>query len=98
MHEKNSQPFVSYPRFRHKFLPQFLPGLLGWGYIFLGDRVVVMTTRPAKTKKIVEVQIERPRDYTLLSSEEIRLLVAEAKGAVHEEAIKAFEAGERELA
>ena len=66
--------------------------------IFLGDRVVVMTTRPAKTKKIVEVQIERPRDYTLLSSEEFRLLVAEAKGAVHEEAIKAFEAGERELA
>ena len=66
--------------------------------IFLGDRVVVMTTRPAKTKKIVEVAIERPRDYTLLSSEEFRLLVEETKGAVHEEAIKAFEAGERELA
>lgn len=66
--------------------------------IFLGDRVVVMTTRPARTKKIVEVAIERPRDYTLLSSEEFRLLVEETKGAVHEEAIKAFEAGERELA
>jgi len=66
--------------------------------IFLGDRVVVMTTRPAKTKKIVEVPIERPRDYKLLSSENFRLLVAETKGAVHEEAIKAFEAGERELA
>jgi len=66
--------------------------------IFLGDRVVVMTTRPAKTKKIVEVNIPRPRDYTTLSSEEFRLLVKEAKDAVHEEAIKAFEAGERELA
>jgi len=66
--------------------------------IFLGDRVIVMTTRPAKTKKIVEVPIERPRDYKLLSSENFRLLVAETKGAVHEEAIKAFEAGERELA
>ena len=66
--------------------------------IFLGDRVIVMTTRPAKTKKIVNVAIKRPRDYTVLSSEEFRLLVAEAKGAVHEEAIKAFEAGERELA
>ena len=66
--------------------------------IFLGDRVVVMTTRPAKTKKIVNVAIKRPRDYTVLSSEEFRLLVSEAKGAVHEEAIKAFEAGERELA
>jgi NitT/TauT family transport system ATP-binding protein len=66
--------------------------------MFLGDRVVVMTTRPARTKKIVEVNIPRPRDYHLLSSEKFRVLVAEAKGAVHEEAIKAFEAGERELA
>ena len=66
--------------------------------IFLGDRVVVMTTRPAKTKKIVDVKIPRPRNYRLLSSEQFRLLVAETKGAVHEEAVKAFEAGERELA
>jgi NitT/TauT family transport system ATP-binding protein len=66
--------------------------------IFLGDRVVVMTTRPAKTKKIVDVNIPRPRSYKTLSSEEFRLLVQEAKEAVHEEAIKAFEAGERELA
>ena len=66
--------------------------------IFLGDRVVVMTTRPAKTKTILDVNIPRPRDYQVLSSEEFRLLVGEAKGAVQEEAIKAFEAGERELA
>lgn len=66
--------------------------------IFLGDRVVVMTTRPARTKKVVDVKIKRPRDYKLLSSEQFRVLVEEAKDAVHEEAIKAFEAGERELA
>ena len=66
--------------------------------IFLGDRVIVMTTRPARTKKIVDVKIERPRDYRLLSSEEFRVLVEETKEAVHEEAVKAFEAGERELA
>ncbi len=66
--------------------------------IFLGDRVVVMTTRPAKTKIILDVKIPRPRDYQVLTSEEFRLLVNEAKDAVHEEAIKAFEAGERELA
>jgi sulfonate transport system ATP-binding protein len=66
--------------------------------IFLGDRVVVMTTRPARTKTIVNVNIPRPRDYNVLSSEDFRLLVAETKDAVHEEAIKAFEAGERELA
>lgn len=66
--------------------------------IFLGDRVVVMTTRPAKTKITLDVKIPRPRDYTTLTSEQFRVLVAETKGAVHEEAIKAFEAGERELA
>lgn len=66
--------------------------------IFLGDRVVVMTTRPARTKTIVDVDIPRPRDYNVLSSEQFRLLVEETKDAVHEEAIKAFEAGERELA
>lgn len=66
--------------------------------IFLGDRVVVMTTRPARTKKDMIVNIPRPRDYTTLSTENFRLLVEEAKDAVHEEAVKAFEAGERELA
>ena len=66
--------------------------------IFLGDRVVVMTTRPARTKKEQVIDIPRPRDYTTLSTEKFRMLVEEAKDAVHEEAVKAFEAGERELA
>ena len=50
--------------------------------IFLGDRVVVMTTRPCRVKTIVDVKIPRPRDYHLLSSEEFRVLVEEAKDAV----------------
>ena len=66
--------------------------------IFLGDRVVVMTTRPAKTKIIMDVDIPRPRNYKVLSSEIFRELTNQTKGAVHEEALKAFEAGERELA
>ena len=66
--------------------------------IFLGDRVVVMTTRPAKTKKDLIVDIPRPRDYTTLSTETFRNLVEAATDAVHEEAVKAFEAGEREMA
>ena len=66
--------------------------------IFLGDRVYVLTTRPCRLKKIVDVKIPRPRNYELLSSEQFRLLVEETKDAVHEEAIKAFQAGERELA
>lgn len=66
--------------------------------IFLGTRVVVMTTRPGRIKKIIQVDIPRPRDYRVLSSERYRELKAEAIESVHEEARKAFEAGERELA
>jgi NitT/TauT family transport system ATP-binding protein len=66
--------------------------------IFLGDKVVVMTTRPATLKKTVDVTIPRPRDYQTLTTEEFRVLVEETKDAVHEEAKKAFDAGEREMA
>lgn len=66
--------------------------------IFLGDRVVVMSTRPARVKTIVDVNLPRPRDFSVLGSERFRGLIADTKGAVHEEAVKAFRAGERELA
>ena len=66
--------------------------------IFLGDRVYVLTTRPCSLKKVVDVRIPRPRNYEVLTSEQFRLLVEETKDAVHEEAIKAFQMGERELA
>lgn len=66
--------------------------------IFLGDRVYVMTTRPCRVKKVLHVNLPRPRDYHVLSSEQFRLLVEETSEAVHEEAIKAFRAGEREMA
>ena len=66
--------------------------------IFLGDKVHVVTTRPCKLKTTVNVTIPRPRSYEDLSSEQFRLLVAQVNEAVHEEAIKAFQTGERELA
>lgn len=66
--------------------------------IFLGDKVHVVTTRPCQLKKTVEVNIPRPRSFETQSSEEFRLLMEEVNEAVHEEAIKAFQAGEREMA
>ena len=57
-----------------------------------------MTTRPAKTKREVKVDLPRPRDFTVLGSDQFRRLVAATRDAVHEEAEKAFLAGERELA
>jgi NitT/TauT family transport system ATP-binding protein len=66
--------------------------------IFLGDLVVVMTTRPGRVKKLIRVDLPRPRGYQLLSSRRFLALKQEAIEGVHEEALKAFEAGERELA
>jgi NitT/TauT family transport system ATP-binding protein len=66
--------------------------------IFLGSKVYVMTTRPGQIKKIIQVDIPRPRDFRVLSSEIYRDLKEEVIEAVHEEAKKAFEAGERERA
>ncbi len=64
--------------------------------IFLGHRVVIMTTRPCKPKKVLEVDIPHPRDYGVLTSPRFRELMDETIEAVHEEAHKAFAAGERE--
>jgi NitT/TauT family transport system ATP-binding protein len=64
--------------------------------VFLGHKVVIMTTRPCKPKKTLEVDIEHPRDYSVLTSRRFRQLIEETNDAVHEEALKAFSAGEKE--
>ena len=66
--------------------------------IFLGDKVHVVTTRPCQLKQTVEVKISRPRSFETQSSEEFRKLLVEVNEAVHEEAVKSFQAGEREMA
>lgn len=66
--------------------------------IFLADRVVVMTTRPGRVLKTITIDITRPRDYRVLTSERFLQLEREVREAIHDEARKAFEAGERELA
>ena len=65
--------------------------------IFLGSKVYIMTTRPATVKKVLDVDIPRPRDYRVLSSPDYLRLKNECISAVHEEALKAFKAGEREM-
>ena len=64
--------------------------------IFLGHRLAIMTTRPCKPKKVLEVDIPHPRDYSVLTSPRFRELMDETLEAVHEEARKAFELGEKE--
>lgn len=64
--------------------------------IFLGHRLAIMTTRPCKPKKILDVDIPHPRDYGVLTSPRFRELMDETLDAVHEEARRAFEMGEKE--
>lgn len=64
--------------------------------IFLGTKVFIMTTRPAAIKKVLEIDLPRPRDYKLLASARYQELRAECRATVREEALKAFNAGERE--
>ncbi len=66
--------------------------------IFLADTVVVMTTRPGTIKLRLEVDLPRPRNRDTITSQHFLELKQQAVTAVHEEAKKAFERGERELA
>ena len=66
--------------------------------IYLADTVVVMTTRPGTIKLRLEVDLPRPRTRDSLTSQRFLELKQQAVSAVHEEARKAFERGERELA
>jgi NitT/TauT family transport system ATP-binding protein len=66
--------------------------------IFLADRVVVMTTRPGRVKKVIDIDLPRPRDHRVLTTARYGELEEEVLAAVQEEARKAFETGERELA
>ena len=66
--------------------------------ILLADEVVVMTTRPGTIKMRIDVDLPRPRHRDMATSATFLELKREAIAAVHEEARKAFERGERELA
>ena len=64
--------------------------------VFLGHRVVISTSRPCRPKKIIEVGIPHPREYSVVTSKAFRQLMEETTEAVREEAIKAFQTGEKE--
>ena len=66
--------------------------------ILLADVVLVMTTRPGTIKVNINVDLPRPRSRDMIVSEEFTRLQKQAIAAVHEEARKAFERGEKELA
>jgi len=66
--------------------------------IYLSDVIVVMTTRPARVKKLIKVDIPRPRKMEIMVTDQYRDYKKDLLAVVHEEALKAFKAGEREMA
>jgi NitT/TauT family transport system ATP-binding protein len=57
----------------------------------LSDRVAVMTARPGRIKKLVAIDLPRPRSSEVIGSEGYIKLVAEIWGLLREESIKGFE-------
>ncbi|MEE9134468.1 MAG: ABC transporter ATP-binding protein [Nitrososphaerales archaeon] len=66
--------------------------------IFLSDRVYIMTTRPGRLKDSIKIDLPRPRTPDMMAGERFLELKTKVFDMVHEEALKAFERGEREMA
>jgi NitT/TauT family transport system ATP-binding protein len=54
----------------------------------LSDRILVMTYRPGKTKRIVDIKLPRPRTSEIVSSDEFGHYIAQIWGDLREEASK----------
>ena len=61
--------------------------------IFLADRLVILTNQPCRVKKIMEVDLPRPREFTVMGSPEYLDIKREALELLHEEAMKSFASG-----
>lgn len=66
--------------------------------VFLADRIYVMTTRPGTFRAVIDVDIPRPRSFRVLATQKFAEIKDKVAEEVEEETMKAFEAGERELA
>ena len=58
--------------------------------IYLADRLVVLTNKPTKVRKIINIDLPRPRSFEMLRSEEAYDYKREAMELLHEEAMKSF--------
>ena len=61
--------------------------------IFLGDKLLILTNRPARVKREIPVKLPRPREFSMLTSKEYQECKQEALELLHEEAMKSFAAG-----
>ena len=58
--------------------------------IFLADRLIVLSNRPTSVRKIIDINLPRPRELNMLSSTEVFEYKREAMELLHEEALRNF--------
>lgn len=61
--------------------------------IFLADRLVVLTNQPCKIKKVMEVNLPRPRTFDMMTMPEYVDIKREVLELLHDEAMKSFATG-----
>jgi NitT/TauT family transport system ATP-binding protein len=61
--------------------------------IFLGDRLLILCARPTSVKRVLAVDLPRPRDFRVLTTARYAELKQEALETLYEEAVKAFSKG-----
>lgn len=66
--------------------------------IFLADKLMIMTNKPTRVKAVLDIDLPRPREASILTSKRYIQLKAEALEILHEEAVKASkESGKADL-
>lgn len=58
--------------------------------LFLGDQILVMTNLPGTVKTTVQVDLPRPRDFSVLATERYRQIKSEVMESLYEEGAKIF--------
>ena len=58
--------------------------------IFLADRLVVLSNRPASVRAVIDINLPRPRNVQMMSSPEAFAYKRQALEILHEEAMKSF--------
>ncbi|GAB4387618.1 MAG: ABC transporter ATP-binding protein [Thermodesulfovibrionales bacterium] len=61
--------------------------------IFMADRLVILTYKPGKVKEVIDIDLERPRHFSVMATKRYLDLYNYAIALLFEEARKAFAAG-----
>lgn len=61
--------------------------------IYLGDRILVMSNMPMQLRKVINVDLPRPRSMAMLMEDKANQYKLEALNILHEEAMRSFTGG-----